>query len=178
MLRFDLAEVIRTPGMRQTLEINEPPFEDEDVEYVSPLRGRVVVTNTGTLLLVRGPIDTVIAEHCSRCLTDVRVPIHADLEEDFDLKVVDDPAHHGRPDPAVQVVEDDEIGRVFEGKVLMLDVLIRQAALLAAPLQPLCRDACPGIAVASGPETTVEPEFQNSPFRDLSRLLDQEDTKD
>ena len=177
MLRFDLAEVIRTPGMRQALEINEPPFEDEDVEYVSPLRGRVVVTNTGTLLLVRGPIDTVIAEQCSRCLTDVRVPIHVDLEEDFDLKVVDDPAHHGRPVPSVQVVEDDEVGQVFEGKTLMLDVLIRQAALLAAPLQPLCRDTCPGIAVASGPEAAGESDFGNSPFRDLSKLLDQDDSE-
>ncbi len=174
MLRFDLAEVIRTPGLRQTLEVNEPPFEDEDVEYVSPLRGRVVVTNTGTLLLVRGPVDTVIAERCSRCLTDVRVPIHADLEEDFDLKVVDDPAHHGRTVQSVQVVEDDEIGRVFDGKVLMLGVLIRQAALLAAPLQPLCRDACPGIAVASGPDAAAEPDFRNSPFRALSTLLDEE----
>jgi uncharacterized protein len=167
MLRFDLAEVIRTPGMRQTLEINEPPYEDDDVEYVSPVRGRIVVTNTGTMLLVRGPIDTVIAEHCSRCLADVRVPIHADLEEDFDLKVVDDPAHHNK---AVEVVEEDEIGHVFEGKVLRLDVLIRQAALLAAPLQPLCRDTCPGIAPA--PDEAA-PQLPDSPFQVLSRLLDE-----
>ena len=167
MLRFDLAEVIRTPGMRQVHEINEPPYEDSDVEYVSQITGRITVTNTGTMLLVRGPIDTVIAERCSRCLTDVRVPIHTDLEEEFDLKVVDDPAHHDR---SLQVVEDEEIGRVFEGKVLLLDALIRQAALLDAPLQPLCRETCPGIAVQPPPEGE-EQAFQNSPFRDLSRFL-------
>ena len=173
MLRFDLAEVIRTPGMRQVFEINEPPYEDEDVEYVSPVTGRITVTNTGTMLLVRGPVDTTIAERCSRCLTDVRVPIHADLEEDFDLKVVEDPAHHVK---SVQVVEEDEIGRVFDGKVLQLDVLIRQAALLAAPLQPLCREACPGIPVQPTPEDE-EGEFQNSPFRDLSRYLNDPNTE-
>lgn len=167
MLRFDLSELIRTPGMRQVLEINEPPYEDEDVEYVSPVRGRIVVTNTGTMLLVRGPIDTVIAEHCSRCLADVRVPVHADLEEDFDLKVVDDPLHHNR---SAEVVEEDPIGHIFDGNVLLLDVLIRQAALLAAPLQPLCREACPGIS-----ETTesAAPSIADSPFQALSRLLDE-----
>ena len=168
MLRIDLAEVIRTPGMRQVYEINEPPYEDEDVEYVSPVTGRITVTNTGTMLLVRGPIRTVIAERCSRCLADIRVPIQADLEEDFDLKVIEDPAHH---DKSVQVVEEEEIGRVFDGKVLQMDVLIRQAALLAAPLQPLCRESCPGISVQPPPEDEAH-EFHNSPFRDLSRYFD------
>ena len=44
---------------------------DEDVEYVSPITGRVTVTNTGTMLLVRGPIHTTIrwsaAGAWSRC---------------------------------------------------------------------------------------------------------------
>lgn len=168
MLRIDLAEVIRTSGMRQVYAINEPPYEDEDIEYVSPLTGRVTVTNTGTMLLVRGPIDTVIAERCSRCLADIRVPIHAELEEDFDLQVIEDPAHHVK---SVQVVEEDEVGCVFEGKVLLLNVLIRQAALLAAPLQPLCREACPGIPVQMSPEEE-DHEFHNSPFRDLSKYFD------
>ena len=166
MLHFDMAEVLRTPGMRQVLEIHEPPFTDEDVEYVAPITGRVAVTNTGTMLLIRGPIQTVTEMDCSRCLKSVRVPIDVMLEEDFDLKLVEDAPHY---DKTPQVVEE-EIGRVFEGKVLCLDVLIRQAALLASPLQPLCREACPGIPVQEK-ETTDEDVYQNSPFRDLSKLL-------
>ena len=164
MLRFDLTELLRTPGMRQTYELHEPPLTDEDVEYLAPIVGRVVVTNTGTMVLVRGPVDTVIGLECSRCLEPVRVPIHADLEEDFDLKVVEDAAHRGND---VTVVEE-EIGRVFEGKVLCLDVLIRQAALLAAPLQPLCREACPGIPIQ---DATDEDVVSRSPFQALGKLL-------
>lgn len=164
MLRFDMAELIRTPGMYQVLDIHEPPYVDDDVEYVAPITGRVTVTNTGTLLLVRGPIQTTIALECSRCLGDVRAPINTELEEQFDLKVLDDGAHH---DKNVQVVEE-EVGRAFDGVVLCLDVLIRQAALLDAPLQPLCREACPGIPVT---ESEAQDEYQNSPFRDLSKLL-------
>lgn len=164
MLRFDLAEVIRTPGMRQTYDIDVPPYTDDDVEYVSPVTGRITVTNTGTMLLVRGPVRTTIALECSRCLEPVRTPIAAELEEEFDLKVMEDPT---RRDKDVQVVEEDEIGKVFDGKVLQLDVLIRQAALLAAPLQPLCREDCPGIAPKSG-----EADFANAPFAALSKLLE------
>ncbi len=166
MLRFDLAEIIRTPGMRQVFDINEPPYTDDDVEYVSPVVGRITVTNTGTLLLVRGPIDTTISLECSRCLEPVRARIQTDLEEEFDLKVMDNAAHH---DKSVQVVEE-EIGRAFDGPVLQLDVLVRQAALLAAPLQPLCREECPGIPLPAS-QTEEEDKVQNSPFRALAQLL-------
>ncbi|MDQ2686293.1 MAG: DUF177 domain-containing protein [Armatimonadota bacterium] len=166
MLRFDLTEILRNPGMRQVYDINEPPYTDEDVDYVSPVTGRVAVTNTGTMLLVRGPIRTTIGLECSRCLTPLRTPIEADLEEDFDLRVVEDSRHH---DKDVQIMEEDTTG-VFDGKVLQLGVLIRQATLLAAPLQPLCREDCPGIPVKSA--ETPEGVFQNSPFGVLSKLLD------
>ena len=150
MLRFDLTELLRTPGMRQVYEIHEAPYTDEDVEYVAPVVGRIVVTNTGTMVLVRGPIDTVIAMECSRCLDPVRAPIHADLEEEFDLNVVEEGVRH---DKDVQVVEEEVGPRVRGEDALHLDVLIRQAALLNAPLQPLCRETCPGIPVqeAAGP---------------------------
>ena len=167
MLRFDLAEIIRTPGMRRVYDLHEPPYAEEDVEYLAPITGRITVTNTGTMLLVRGYIDTTIAAECSRCLAPVRAPIHADLEEEFDLQEVEDAAYH---DKDVQVVEE-EIGRVFDGKVLQMDVLIRQAALIAAPLQPLCSESCPGIAVRMSNTEGDEAALQNSPFRGLDQLL-------
>ncbi len=166
MLRFDLTELLRTPGMRQVFELHEPPFTDDDVDYVAPITGRIVVTNTGTLVLVRGPIETVISLECSRCLAPVRAPIHADLEEEFDLQIVEDASHHARD---VRVVQD-EIDQVFEGKTLQLDVLIRQAALLNAPLQPLCREVCPGIPIQESQDPDAE-TLANSPFRDLGKLL-------
>ncbi len=174
MLKFDLTELLRTPGMRQVYDLHEPPYADEDVEFVAPVVGRIVVTNTGSMVLVRGPIDTTVEMECSRCLESVRAPIHADLEEEFELSEVEDSSQNSGSRfnnrvSDVKVVED-EVGRVFDGKTLQMDVLIRQAALLAAPLQPLCREACPGIPV----QETTDPDeavIQNSPFRALSKLL-------
>ena len=164
MLRFDLSEIIRTPGMRQVYDIYEPPYVDEDVEYVAPITGRINVTNTGSLLLVRGQVKTVIAQECSRCLEPVRAPISATLEEDFDLQEVED-SHHR---PQVKIMEEDEVSSIFEDRILRLDALIRQAALLEAPLQPLCRQNCPGIPIRSG----TDADQSGSPFHKLSRLLE------
>jgi uncharacterized protein len=168
MLRFDLSEILRTPGMRQVYTLSEPPYVDEDVEFVSPISGRITVTNTGTVLLIRGNIHTAIHLECSRCLTPVRTPIETIVEEEFDLKVAEDARHHDR---VIEIVED-EAEPVFEDRVLKLDVLIRQAALLNAPLQPLCREDCPGIPVpAASTARDDEADFAASPFRDLSKLL-------
>ena len=167
MLRFDLSEIVRTPGMRQVYEVFEQPFVDDDVEYVTPIVAKIAVTNTGSMLLVRGPLTTSILLECSRCLEPVRLPISVNFEEDFDLKVIDDKIHH---DQTVEILEEDS-GRVFEGKVLCLDVLIRQAALLETPLQPLCREDCPGIPVkglGKSADTVVD-----SPFKDLSKYFDE-----
>ena len=166
MLRFDLTELIRTPGMRQVYDINEPPYADEDVEFISPVAGRVTVTNTGEVVLIRGNIRSTIALECSRCLKPVRAPISADIEEVFDLHVSEDARHH---DQVIEVVEED-LDKVFEGKTLQLAVLIRQAALLNAPLQPLCREDCPGIPIKRSEGDETEAETQNSPFRELSRI--------
>ena len=171
MLRLDLSEIIRTPGMRQVYEIDEQPYTDEDVEYVSPLQGRIAVTNTGSMILVRGPFTTAIAMECSRCLTPVRAAIEVEMEEEFDIRVVEDATHH---DKIVEVV-DDEVGDVFDGKVMRLGVLFRQAALLAAPLQPLCRENCPGIPIKSAEADTID--VTDSPFRELAHLFDEDDSK-
>lgn len=172
MLRFDLSEIIRTPGMREEFLIHEAPYSEEDVEFVAPIVGRIAVTNTGPMLLVRGPVKSTVELECSRCLAPARVPVEFELEEEFDLSVVEDGSHH---DKIVNIVED-EIDQVFEGKVLNLNVLIRQAALLASPLQPLCRAACPGIMVKAVGEADDTKNAKESPFQRLSQLLD--DAKD
>lgn len=167
MLRLDLAEIIRTPGMHHTYKVYEKPYVDEDVEFVSPVTGDITVTNTGTMLLVRGPIRTTISMECNRCLDPVRVPIETDIEEQFDLEEMDDSQHH---DKVVKVVDEESVG-AFDDKVLLLNVIIRQATILAEPLMPLCREDCPGIAVKSAESAETEP-LKLSPFSDLSKLLE------
>ena len=141
------------------------------MEYVSPVTGRVTATNTGTMLLVRGPVDTTIAERCSRCLDGRPYP---DPRGDGGGLRAEGGGRPGPPRQVHQVVEEDRNRARLRGQGAQLGVLIRQAALLAAPLQPLCREACPGIPVQPSPDHE-EDEFQNLPFRDLSRYLNDQD---
>ena len=150
MWRIDLSEIIRTVGKHQVYDIDERPFTDEDVEYVAPIRGRVTVTNSGRVLLVRGHIDTVVSLECARCLGEVREPVHAVLDEQYSLSEVENAVYH---DVAPQIVQDQENEvppGLFDGNVMNLNVLVRQAVLLASPLQPLCREECAGLCPTCG----------------------------
>ncbi len=155
--------------MRQVFDIQEPPFTDEDVEYVSPLSARLAITNTVSMILVRGPFHTAISLECSRCLAPVRAQIDVDIEEEFDIKLVEDARHH---DKVVEIVED-ELEPIFSGKVIKLDVLFRQAALLAAPLQPLCRPDCPGIPVKQPKAAQKAADIPDTPFKALAHYFDE-----
>ncbi|HEX8834528.1 MAG TPA: DUF177 domain-containing protein, partial [Abditibacteriaceae bacterium] len=44
---------------------------------------------------------------------------------------------------------DDELAVLFEGHSLDVLELIRQAAVLHAPLKPLCSEDCPGLPEAN-----------------------------
>ncbi|HEX5323877.1 MAG TPA: DUF177 domain-containing protein [Capsulimonadaceae bacterium] len=150
MFRIDLAEIIRTVGKQQAYEIDEPPFTDEDVEYVAPIRGRVTVTNSGRVLLVRGSVDTVVSLECARCLIDVRQPVHAILDEQFSLSEVENAVYHDVAPTIVQDEENEVPPGLFDGNVMNLNVLIRQAVILNSPLRPLCREDCAGLCLTCG----------------------------
>jgi uncharacterized protein len=150
MFRIDLAEIIRTVGKQQVYEIDEPPFTDEDVEYVAPIRGRVTITNSGRVLLVRGFVDTVVSLECARCLASIRQPVHAILEEQYSLSEVENAVYHDVAPAIVQDEENEVPPGLFDGNVINLNVLIRQAVILNMPLQPLCREDCAGLCPTCG----------------------------
>lgn len=150
MFRIDLAEIIRTVGKQQVYEIDEPPFTDEDVEYVAPIRGKVTVTNSGRLLLARGSVDTVVAQECARCLASIRQPVHAAIEEQYSLSEVENAVYHDVAPAIVQDEENEVPPGLFDGNVMNLNVLVRQAVILNVPLQPLCREECAGLCPTCG----------------------------
>ena len=182
MLRLDLSEIIRTVGMQQVYDIDEQPYPEEDVVYLAPIRGRATVTNSGFLIHVRGNVSTVIAAECGRCLTDLRVPIDGELSEQFTLKEVASSAYH---DVAPSIVQDEEnevpVG-LFNGGVMDLAVLIRQAILLNEPITMVCREDCAGLCPHCGKNrntTTCACGSSDSakPFAALAELFNDTDTK-
>ncbi|MDR3708521.1 MAG: DUF177 domain-containing protein [Capsulimonadaceae bacterium] len=179
MLRLDLSEILRTVGMHQRYEIDEAPYEDEDVEFVSPLIGSVTVTNAGRLLLVRGAFDTTLELECARCLVEVRQPIRAEIEEQYSLAEVETAHYHDVIPMVVQDEENELPEGLFDGPVMNLGLLIRQAAILTAPWSILCREDCQGLCPTCGKNNnkgacTCAPDGTYRPFAALPELFRQE----
>jgi uncharacterized protein len=176
MLRLELSEIMRTVGMHQRYGIDEAPYADEDVEFISPVRGTVTVTNSGRLILVRGGFDTTIELACSRCLMDVRQPIRAEIEEQYSLAEVVSATYHDVMPVIVQDEENEVPVGLFEGTVMNLSVLIRQAAILATPWSVLCREDCQGLCPACGKDKNLgdcqcAPDGTYRPFAALPELF-------
>jgi uncharacterized protein len=94
----------------------------------------------GQEILVRGQVDADLLVECSRCLGDTKVHVHAPLT----ALLTSGP--ESLPDE-VELNADDLDRAPFVGNEIVLDEIVREHIVLECPMQPLCSDACPGIAI-------------------------------
>lgn len=175
-MKLDLAEILSNVGMRYRYDVDEPPLVDEDLECTQPIRGDITFTNTGSVLLIEGGVETKVAVPCSRCLMDFEQPVEAPISEQFTLQV----SHAGR---GVHVtVEEDEnpsAGKLFDGHLFDLTELLRQNITIEVPSQPLHDEACKGLCQICGKDLNVgacdcRPGAVNPAFAMLAELLKKE----
>ncbi len=83
-----------------------------------------------------GTIDVEVSGECDRCLDDVVVPIHVDVDERFDPP-------GGSSDPLGD-------NNVLSGTDLDAGDLVRQLVTAALPFGLLCREDCRGLCAACG----------------------------
>jgi uncharacterized metal-binding protein YceD (DUF177 family) len=180
---LDISELARTIGMHYVHRFQIPPLEgaEEGLTLAAPMEGQIRLTNTGAVLLVTGDVHASLTLECGRCLTPTDVEVDADIEEQFDLVTT---STASRQD-VVTVVDEDTPASVIEGgSVLNLGELLRQNLLVAAPLQPLCREDCPGIDLSGhagvafsteensdGPAENPPLAAEDNPLRRLADLL-------
>ncbi len=149
-MKLDLSEILSHVGMRYAYTMDEPPIVDEDLECSAPIRGSIVFSNTGNVLLINGSADTKVVVPCSRCLVYYEEPIHLAIEEQFavEAKFVGPRGRQGQV-----VIEEDEnpdAGRLFEGPLFDLTELLRQGLMLALPIQLLHDPDCRGLCQTCG----------------------------
>jgi uncharacterized protein len=102
-------------------------------------------------VLVSGTVDATVTGECVRCLDPVSRPLVVDLQELY--------AHQGRgrEDGHGERDDQDEDLPQLEGDLLDLEPALRDAVVLALPLQPLCRDDCPGLCPECGVRLDADP---------------------
>lgn len=95
---------------------------------------------SGDDVIVHGHAAADLVVDCSRCLSDVRVPVNTELS------LVMSPTPSGRDTAAEDAeISSDELGReYFDGDELVFDAIVRDQLLLELPMQPVCTDPpCP-----------------------------------
>lgn len=174
---LDLSEIVIRQGMKVGLDVDQPGVEDPDLVFAEPLKGHLTFDNGGDLINIHGPIDTVLTASCSRCLGDVRLPIHLDLEEHLPIENVTHPNRPPDPDEEVPDTDVSSIVYLDQGRpILDLDELLRQLIVSEMPIRVLCDEDCAGLCAVCGAnknETNCNCEEQNpsSPLAALAALL-------
>ncbi len=110
----------------------------------SLVQGKVRLMRTDRGILVEGMLDTDVELTCSRCLGLFDCPLTLNVEEEY-FPTMDVVSGLSLPLP-------EEIGcfTIDEHHVLDLTEAIRQCALLAIPMKPLCREDCTGLCPNCG----------------------------
>lgn len=131
---LDLNDVLQHPGRRLAVDISTELPEEGDLDLVAPLEGFLEAVSTGNILLLTGEFKTKAIVECARCTAPLEKELAFEIDEQFPVEGV--PSSLSQQDFAR--VAADEPYELFEGNHLIVEALLRQALLLAMPIQPLC----------------------------------------
>ncbi|WP_212911883.1 DUF177 domain-containing protein [Streptomyces sp. TS71-3] len=175
-LVFDTHELGRRPGaMQRVARTIEAPGGDE----VFGIGGVVAVPQGADVeldlrlesvmegALVTGTAHAMAAGECVRCLEPLKLTLDADFQEMFSYPDLDD---RGRPMARQEEPADDEEeeDRLFvEDGLIDLEPVLRDAVVLALPMQPVCREDCPGLCPDCGARLADDPDHHHDDAVDI-----------
>jgi uncharacterized protein len=116
----------------------------ETVDSVGMVEGEVRLLRTDRSILARGTLSTEVEVTCSRCLSLFRCPVALNIEEEY-FPTAD--VVSGAP---LSLSEEAGSFTIDEHHILDLSEAMRQYALLAIPMKPLCREDCAGLCPHCG----------------------------
>jgi uncharacterized protein len=133
---------------------------------------------------VAGTLEGTAVRQCVRCLTDYEDPLYITLYADYLRQVqatfkkggtsrhMDRKTSPARPNRVGEEVDEEDEIYHYQGEQLDLIPMLREQVILAAPMQPLCKEDCAGLCPRCGQNLNdrrcaCEPEPMDSPFRIL-----------
>ncbi|KND39424.1 YceD family protein [Streptomyces acidiscabies] len=164
-LVFDTHELGRRPGalQRLTREIDAP--KDLGIQGVvgvpegAPVELVLRLESVMDGVLVTGTARAQAEGECVRCLEPVGLEVDADFQEMFSYPDADD---RGRPKAEpVDDAEEDEDTLFIEDGLFDLESVLRDAVVLALPMQPVCQDDCQGLCSECGARLSDDPDHRH-----------------
>ncbi len=115
------------------------------------VQGRVKLIRTNRGILAKGKVKTRVPVECSRCLKVFDQPLSIEIEEEY-FPIID--VNNGG---TVEIPDDSSSSLIDDHHIIDLREVIRQNALLAIPMKPLCQDACAGLCSVCGKDLNSKP---------------------
>lgn len=142
---YNVAQLLKeSVGATRRYEVSEPgDYSAEGWGEVRP-QGPVSLLRTPQGLLVQAKLEVSIPEQCGRCLEPFSQALVAEIEEEF-LPITD--VNTGAP---LEVPRDEDVFTIDERHMLDLTEALRQAIILARPIQLVCRTDCAGLCPSCG----------------------------
>jgi uncharacterized protein len=143
-LVLDTRDLPRSPGAMRAVERVVPAPEHLGLELIRvpvgvelTLRLRLESVSEG--VLVSADVQAPLVGECGRCLREISDTVAVRFQELYAY------AHSTTDD----TTDEDEVGRL-QGDLIDLEPELRDAVVLALPVNPLCRADCPGLCPECG----------------------------
>lgn len=163
---FDTHELGRRPGALKRLTRSATAPKDFGIDGVigvpegAPVELRIRLESVMEGVLVTGTARATAEGECVRCLEPVRQDVAADFQEMFSYPDADDRGRSKQAEPADDA-EDDEDRFFIEDGLLDLEPVLRDAVVLALPMQPVCRETCAGLCSECGIRLDENPDHHH-----------------
>ncbi|KRV50983.1 metal-binding protein [Wenjunlia vitaminophila] len=156
---FDTRELGRRPGSMRRLSRTVPAPGGLGIEVIGVPQGATVELELRLEAVMEGVLVTGTAQaplegECVRCLEPLERQFAVDFQELY--------SYPGAEGPGGDAGEgDEEETLTLEGEMFDLEPVLRDAVVLALPLQPVCRDDCPGLCPECGARLADEPDHHH-----------------
>jgi uncharacterized protein len=141
-MQFNVAQLLQEPtGSERWYEINEDADAlDEELRFLGPLVGEVILMRTNSGVLLKGELSTAVQVQCIRCLSPLVAPVRFEVEEIFHPTTDIATGRPLRVDEYEGDVDDlDDAALLIDDKHVMdIREVVRQSIWLALPMSPTC----------------------------------------
>lgn len=138
-MQINVSQLLKEPvGSERDYQINDT-LDIMDNDSSSMVQGNIRLTRTDRSILVKGNFNTTVELACARCLDVFVCPLTLSFEEEYI------PASNIASGDFLPPSDESGLFRIDDNQVIDLTEAIRQYALMALPMKPLCRQDCSGL---------------------------------
>ena len=151
-MQIDLRELAEgQTHLTYELEAPSVGVSPQELNVEGPLLLRLSLDRRGDEIWIRGKVQLLSHQECSRCLVEFQERLELEFEV-FCAKVQN-------PNVVSSRAADEEDGGVHfhDGRVLIIDEEIREAVILGIPMKPLCKESCAGLCPRCGEDRNQGP---------------------